>query len=842
MKKIYGGKLIQPLMAAGVFLLLSVMYFLPQLQGKVLQQSDLISYRGMSHEAEAWQDKTGRTMLWTNSMFGGMPTYQMSAPQKNNLVKYVNKLHQAFIERPIGYFFAAMLGIYIVLLCLGAGHWAAMLGAIAFGFTTNQISLYETGHMSKFMTIVYSAYLFGGTILAYQKKYLAGGVLFALGMGLSLFNNHIQMTYYLGLFLILYVLIAFVFAIIQKEIPAFIRGSAVLLIGLILSVGASASKLWTTLEYSHDTMRGKPVLETPVNASESISNKDGLDWEYAMQWSNGVKDVIGMFIPRGAGGSGGEKLSENAASIKDLRAKGVTQELTVPLYYGSLPFTSGPSYIGASVLFLFVFGLFYIRRSIRFWLLGIVILTVLLSMGKHFEILNKLLFDYLPLYSKFRAPSSILSVTALLIPLGAALGLGGFMRGHEKSFQRPLWIALGTVGGLCLLIALLGPSLMSFGGAGDARLGDNGWNIDALIKDRKSALVADAWRSFIWVLLCSAVIWVYHQGKIKQWLLLSGLGLFIIADLWAVARRYISPADFVPARSIEAIFEPRPVDKQILDDPDPYYRVHDITSNPFITSLASYHHRTIGGYSPAKLQRYQDLIDRYILKGNMNVLSMLNTKYFIVNDEKQQPFVQTNPGAFGNAWFIDSIGMVNTNNEELEAIDSANLRFTAFVHKDFENEVKGFDPVKAGTIALTSYAPDELVYRSSAPSDQIAVFSDIYYGPNKGWQAYIDGVKASHFRADYILRAMKVPSGDHEIKFKFEPKSYSIGEMISLIFSLLIVLILFYGLYTWLTKVEPTAPVAIADLGLKHAPGHSQGHVAGHGHGDKKLLRKKKKP
>lgn len=833
MKKIYGGKLIQPLMAAAVFLLLSVMYFLPQLQGKVLQQTDILSVRGMNHEAQVWEQKTGRVMLWTNSMFCGMPTYQLSAPQQNNMVKVINSLHQAFIERPIGYFFAAMLGIYIVLLCLGAGHWAAMLGAVAFGFTTNQISLFETGHMSKFMTIVYSAYLFGGVILAYQKKYIAGGVLFALGMGLSLYNNHIQMTYYLGLFLILYVLIAFGFAIKNKEIPAFIRGSAILLIGLVLAVGASASKLWTTLEFSSDTMRGKPILETPLNNSDPASvNAEGLDWDYAMQWSNGVKDIVAMFIPRGAGGSGSETLSANAAVIKDLKTKGVTRDIPVPLYYGSLPFTSGPAYVGASVLFLFVFGLFYIRRSIRFWLVGIVLLTILLSMGKHFEILNRLLFDYLPLYSKFRAPSSILSVTALLIPLGAALGLGGFMRGHEKSFQRPIWIALGTIGGLCLLIALLGPSLMTFNGAGDARLGDAGWNIDALIKDRKSALVADAWRSFIWVLLCSAVIWVYHQGKIKQWLLLSGLGLFIIADLWAVARRYIAPDDFVPARSVEAIFEPRPVDKQILQDPDLYYRVHDITTNPFTTSLASYHHHTIGGYSPVKFQRFQDLIDRYIMQGNMNVLGMLNTKYFIVNDDKQNPVVQTNPGALGNAWFIETVKMVNTNREELEAIDSVDLRLTAFVHKEFEKDVKGFDPVKFGTITLTSYAPDELVYKYSTPTDQIAVFSEMYYGPDKGWQAYIDGVKAPHFRADYALRAMNVPQGDHEVRFKFEPKSYKIGEILSLIFSVTIILILFFGLYSWLTKVEPTAPVAIADLGHKTS--------GGTGHGDKKLLRKKK--
>ncbi len=827
--------MIQPLMAVGVFLLLSLMYFLPQLQGKVIQQSDILSVRGMNHEAAEWQEKTGRVMLWTNSMFGGMPTYQMSSPQKNNMVKAVDKLHQAFISRPIGYFFAAMLGIYIVLLCLGAGHWAAMLGAVAFGFTTNQISLYETGHMSKFMTIVYSAYLFGGTILAYQKKYTAGGVLFTLGMALSLYNNHIQMTYYLGLFLMLYVLIALGFAISKKELPAFARGSAVLLIGLLLSIGASASKLWTTIEYSSETMRGKPILEKPLtNSDPSSSGVDGLDWSYAMQWSNGIEDVLGMVIPRAAGGSGSEKLSSNAAVIKDLRKKGLTQDIPVPLYYGSLPFTAGPAYVGASVLFLFIFSLFYIRRSIRYWLVGIVILTILMSMGKHFSILNKFLFDYLPLYSKFRAPSSILSVTALLIPLGAALGLGGFMRGHEKSFQRPIWIAFGIVGGLSLIIALFGSALMSFGAPSDTRLAEAGWDVNALLADRKAALSADAWRSFIWVALCSGVIWVYHQRKIKQWLLLSGLGLIIIADLWAVGRRYISSDEFVEPRNVEAIFEPRPVDKQILADPDIHYRVHDITTNPFTTSMASYHHRTIGGYSPAKLQRIQDLIDRYILKGNMNVLGMLNTKYFIVSDGQGGATAQLNDRALGNAWFIETIKMVDTNREELEAIDSVDLRLTAFVHKDFEEQVKGFDPIKIGTITLTSYAPDELTYASSSTSDQLAVFSEIYYGPNKGWQAYIDGVKAPHLRADYALRAMNIPEGEHEIVFRFEPTSYRIGEIISLIFSLLIIAIIGFGLYKWLIKAEPTTPIAIAELSHKK---ESTGGLGG-----KKLLRKKKKP
>lgn len=811
MKKIYGGKLIQPLMAVLFFLILSIMYFLPQLQGKVLQQSDIMSGQAMAHETVTYQEKLHRPILWTNSMFGGMPTYQIAMAQKNNLLKWVDQVHQLFITRPIGYFLAAMLGCYIILLCLGAGHWPAMLGAVAFGLTTNQISLYETGHMSKFMTIVYSAYVIAGCILAYQKKYILGGVVFALGMGLSLLNNHIQMTYYIGLFMILYVILAFVLALRRKELPAFAKASGILLIGALLAIGASSSKLWTTYEFSKDTMRGGAVLESPVEANGISTKSGGLNWDYAMQWSNGLEDIFAMLIPRAAGGSGAEPLSSNSALARDLKSKGIEPNFGMPLYYGALPFTSGPSYLGASVLFLFVFGLFYIRPSLRWWILGITVLTILMSMGRHFALLNRPLFDLVPMYNKFRAPSSILGITALLVPIGAALGLGAFMKGHQKSFQRPIWIALGVVGGLCLLVALFGSSMMSFGGSSDERLATQGWSMDALMADRKSALSADAWRSFIWVLLCSAVIWVYHQGKIKQWLLLSGLGLFIIADLWAVGRRYISPKDFVAEKTAETFFNPRPVDSQILKDPDLFYRVHDVTADPFNSAMASYYHHTIGGYSPAKFQRYQDIIDRYIGHGNRNVMNMLNTKYFIFPDENKQPAIQPNPGAMGNAWFVQNVITVNSNREELEAIDSADLTKNVFIHKDFEKEIAGYTPSGAGQIKLTSYAPDEMIYHSSSQGDGLGVFSEIWYGPNKGWQAYVDGKAVDHFRADYILRAMKIPGGEHEIKFKFDPKSYHVGEMISLLFSLLIVLSLLYGLYRWLITASPTTPVAVLE-------------------------------
>lgn len=810
MKKVYGGKLIQPLMAAAVFLLISVVYFLPQLQGKVIQQSDTISWKAMYQEAKVYKEKNGRDVLWTNSMFGGMPAFQMGVPQKSNVLTAVYSAHQAFISRPIGYFFAAMLACYIVLISLGTGHWPAMLGAVSFGLTTNQLILFEAGHNTKFMTVLFSAYLFGGTVLAYRKQYIAGGLIFTVGMGLSLLANHLQMTYYMGLFLLLYVIAVLIIAIKQGEFSGFIKASAILLAGLFLALGASASKLWTTRELAEETMRGKPILEKPIHPEQSSSsNVKGLDWDYAMQWSNGPKDLLASLIPRAAGGSGAEELSPNSKVLKELRARGVTQNVPVPLYHGDLPFTSGPIYFGACVLFLFVFGLFYVKPAIRWWLLAVLVLSLLLSMGKHFSILNKPVFDLLPLYNKFRTPNSILSITALFVALGAALGLGGFMKGHEKSFQRPVWIALGIVGGLSLLTALLGPALMNFSSPGDARMAQVGFNIDALIADRKSALTADAWRSFIWVVLCAGVVWVYHQGKIKQWLLLSGLGLLIIADLWGVGRRYINTSTFVDKKVAEAPFNPRTVDTQILQDPDLYYRVHDLTVNVFNSSIPAYHHRIIGGYSPAKLQRYQDLIDRYLAAGNMNVLNMLNAKYFITNGDN--PRVQLNPDALGNAWFVDEIGWVKTNNEELESIDTAVLYQTAFVHVEFEDQLRGFTPQKNGTISLTSYEPDRLAYRTSSTSEQLAVFSDIYYGPDLGWQAYIDGQKVPHFRVNYILRGLRVPAGDHEVRFIFEPKSYSVGEKISLVCSTLILLALLYGLYLWLTRETPVIAAAVPE-------------------------------
>jgi hypothetical protein len=350
-------------------------------------------------------------------------------------------------QPPIGYFFAAMLGCYIVLFCLGSGHWAAMLGAIAFGLTTNGMTLYETGHMSKFMTLVTVHTCLEVLFSRIKRNTLQEGCCFAVGMGLSLYNNHIQMTYYLGLFLILYVVAAFIFAIRQKEIPAFIRGSAILGIGVILALGASASKMWTTYEYSKDTMRGKPVLETPLGSdTKTVDTKGGLEWDYAMQWSNGVKDVIAIFIPRGAGGSGSEYLSANSATVKDLKSKGVDPTFGMPLYFGSLPFTSGPAYVGASVLFLFIFGLFYLKRSLKWWLVIAAALTILMSMGKHFAILNHPLFDYLPMYSKFPRTQFNSEYYCFVNSIRCSTGLGSFHAISRQKFSTPPVYSFGYNG------------------------------------------------------------------------------------------------------------------------------------------------------------------------------------------------------------------------------------------------------------------------------------------------------------------------------------------------------------------------------------------------------------
>ncbi len=789
------NRLFPHLAALVVFLLLSVAFFYPQLEGKKVEQGDVVQYLGMSQEVREYEEKTGEKSLWTNAMFGGMPTYQINTIKEGNTLRYLENVGRLGFKPPIGQFFIAMVGFYILMIVLGAEPWLALIAAVAFSFTTNNFILYEAGHDTKLKTITYSPLIAAGMILAYRRQLLSGGLLFALGVGLNVMSNHIQMTYYLILTLVILGIAQLVYDIRRGKLMDFLKATGVLLVAGLIGVGASASNLWVTYQYSQDTMRGEPILEKTSDEAQSSSETEGLAWDYAMNWSNGVIDLFASYIPGAAGGGTQETVGPESALYKDLQRKGarLPKELPAPLYWGDLPFTSGPIYFGAVVFFLFFMGLPLVKGPLKWWLALSVLFTFLLSMGKNLESLNRFVFEVFPLYNKFRTPQSILSVTAFLVPLLGFLALHRIASGKagKQEMMRSLMIGGGVAGAIALFFWLLGPSFFDFRTPGDARYEQAGYSLEALIADRKSLMRSDAFRTLALVALAAGLIWAFIQDRIRKPVLFAGIGLLVLFDLWSVGRRYLSPEAFVPKRDYAANFQPRPVDEQILQDSDPNFRVLDLTVNTYNSTTTSYFHKTIGGYHAAKLQRYQDIIDRHLTQGNQQVLNMLNTKYFIVQGPQGQPQVQSNAGsALGSAWFVDTLLMVDTPNQEIDALDDINTRTTAVVHREFADYVSGLNngPRPGAIIELTSYAPNALTYQYEAPTERLAVFSETWYGPDKGWQAYLDDQPVEHIRVNYILRGMRVPPGSHTIRFEFDPALYRQGVLASSIFSSIILL------------------------------------------------------
>jgi len=796
-------QLVPHLIALLAFIIVSMAYFSPQLEGKVVSQGDIVNFLAMSKEARDFQEKTGDPALWTNAMFGGMPTYQISAPQKSNLLKYVERVLQLGFDRPIGYFISGMFLFYLLLVGLGANPWVSLIFALAFGLSTNHMVLFEAGHTGKVKAIFSLAPVLLGMVWAYRGKWLMGGLTFALGMGLNVYTNHIQMTYYFAMFSMIFVIWKMIEDIKAGQSQNFIRASLILLAGVVLALGASASRIMTTLEYSQDTMRGEPILESSSETPSSSSETDGLEWTYAMQWSNGWKDLGASLIPGFVGGSSAEPLGAKSASLKDLRQKGarVGSSLALPVYWGDLPFTSGPAYFGAVVFFLFILGLFLRKDALTRWSGIVVLFSFLLSLGNNLEWFNRLFFDYFPLYNKFRTPNSILSVTTLFLPLIAGLVLSDIFQGKYQKDQlmRSLKWSSGILVGLAVFFGLAGPYLFTFESAGDQQVVQAGLSLEALISDRQDLLRSDALRTAFFILVTAASVYLFQNKKISLVPALGLIGIVTLIDLWAVDQRYLNKDSFVSQREYDRAYQPRPVDQQILQDTDPNYRVFDQTIKAFNSASTSYFHKTIGGYHPAKLQRYQDLIDRHISRGNMRVFNMLNTRYFIVQGGDGQPVVQRNKFALGNAWFVDTIKMVANANEEIDVLSSINPETTAVVHEAFSAYVSGVDPTPNGDIRLVEYSPNDLKYEVNTNGDQFAVFSEIWYGPDKGWISYLNGTKVDHIRVNYALRGMKVPSGRHTIEFKFEPTTYYVGERISLISSALL-LLCFFGMMFWQWK------------------------------------------
>ncbi|MGN6646663.1 MAG: hypothetical protein ACTHJT_09035 [Cytophaga sp.] len=832
MKNIFSGKFAYHLLALFALLVLTTIYCKPVLDNKKLAQHDLVQATGAAQELETYHKKTGEYPLWTNSMFGGMPSYTVKIDYDNSWTAKAASFVSYILPDPINYIFLLVGCFYIAMAAMGNKPLYSFLGAIAFGFSSFGLISLEAGHASKVLAIAFCAPLAAGIVLVYRREYLKGALLTAIFMMMELYANHIQITYYLAIALVVYAIVEFVRSILSKKIKEFFISSAIVLGISIVVLGSMATRFWVMYEYQKYTIRG-PAELTPIKTAgegkEEVKSESGLDRDYAFSWSYGVSETFNYLIPNFKGGKSGAALDEKSAiyeTIEDSFGKENAAKFAKaeqwPIYWGDQPGTSGPAYMGAIVCFLFVLALFVVRDPMKWWMLGVVIVFTMLAWGQNFPQFNYFVFDHFPMYNKFRAVTMIHAIVAMFMVWLSVWGLSELLDTDKQKLKKYLQFSIGIVGGLALIFWLFGSSFESFEKS-DAIAAEKSkkdfiesWTqasqkpefanamYEALLTDRAAALSADAVRSLLFILLAGGILYLYAATDVlKVEYLILALTLFILVDEWQVSKRYLNDADFKKRKSNKLSVAPTDADNRILQDPDPNFRVYNATVSTFNDATTSYFHKSIGGYSAAKLRRFQDLVDRQISNNNMNVLNMLNTKYFIVqNPSNGEPVAQTNPAALGNAWFVQDVLTAKNADQEMALMDSLNPRQTAVISAEYYAKINSFKPVydSAATIKLTSYNPEKLTYEYNAATPQLAVFSEIYYNSGLGWNAFIDGKPADHIRVDYLLRGMQVPAGKHVIEFRFEPQSYHKGETISLIFSIIFVIGLGGAIYLFYKK------------------------------------------
>lgn len=795
----------------GLFIAMSFVYFSPALQGKKLYQGDVLQAKAMQREIMEYKAKDGTAPLWTNAMFGGMPAYQIWAQYPKNLTTHVINLFKTIFPNPVHIVILYLLSAYLLFSLLRVKPWLAAAGAIAVTFSSYNFTILEAGHINKALAIAFFPPVLAGILLIFRKKYLLGASITALFIALEIRSNHIQMTYYLFLVLLLLGFIELYHAIKSKTTADFFRSVGYIAVAVVLGAAVNAGTLWTTYEYGQESIRGKSNIKT-----EGTAPSDGLDREYAYQWSQGVGETLTFLVPGIYGGESGKKLDKDSKVANALLTKGIPESQVegalqqlqgmglISTYWGPKPFTSGPYYFGALICFLFVAGLFIVQGRIKWWVLGATLLTVFLSFGKNLPFLSDLFFNYFPLYNKFRAVESVLAVTQLLFPFLAILTIKEITEGkHDpEELLKKVKYSLYITGGLLLILIAIPGVFLSFKSPNNEAVlqsltqvtgGDQGFAnllVNSLIDDRISLARADAFRSLIFVLIGAVILWAFIKKKIAAQIAFILIGVITLVDMWSVDKRYLNNDRFVDEATINQSFKKREVDELILRDTSLNYRVLDLTINTFSDASASYFHNTVGGYHAAKLKRFQEVLDKQFNNSiNEDVLDMLNTKYVITSDSKtQSQRIQHRSSACGNAWFVSNILYVKNADEEMAGINSFDPSKEAIVNENFKSLI---DAKKAGTpdpnafIRLTDYHPDHLTYDYSCGKDMIAVFAEIWY--DKGWNAYVDGEKIPYFRANYILRAAQLPGGNHKLEFKFEPVSYQAGENISLAASVLLI-------------------------------------------------------
>ncbi len=791
-----------------VFALITLVYFSPIIQGKRIKQHDVEMHKGMSQEIVDYKAKTGEQSLWTNSMFGGMPAWNISVQQDSNLMNYVHKLLNVGFPHPFGVVFVSMLGFFILLLVLGCKTGVSFVGALAYGLTSYLFIIIGAGHNSKAMAMAYMAPVIAGILLTYKGKYLWGSVLTAISLALEVRAGHLQITYYLLLIVVCLVIAEFVETVKTKKYLEFFKASGILTCVAIIAIMTCTTTLYANYEFGKETMRGKPVLTKDVE-----NQTNGLDRDYVTQWSYGIGETWSLMIPNVKGGAsayiGGKNEALDAA---DPRFRSAIAQQSA--YWGDQPGTSGPVYVGAIVCFLFVLGLFIVKGKYKWALIAATVLSILLSWGKNFMGFTDFFLDYVPGYNKFRAVSMTLVIAEVCMPLLAFLALAEMFKNPDalKNNMRYFWISLGITGGLCLLFYALPQTFFSFLNKGEASQfqqlakGQDGAMYQMFATQLENVRVAifrkDALRSFFFIAVAALVILLNVKGKMKTNMMFAALAVFVVADMLTIDKRYLNDSNFIDKRKFDKPFIMSEIDKQILNDKSLNYRVINLATSTFNDASTSYFHKSVGGYHGAKLRRYQDVINQYLSNTGddsfFKVLNMLNTKYIIYSRDNKLSYYP-NFEAFGNAWIVGDIQWVATPNAEIDAIAATDVKNVAIVNEEFKDLVGDFMATPAeGTIKLVDYKPNQLTYNFDSSKDELVVFSEIW--TKNGWTMKIDGVESPLFRSDYILRSAIIPAGQHEIVMRYEPSIWKVGNTIQFITSLLLLVGLALALYVAFRK------------------------------------------
>ena len=781
------------------FIFISLIYFYPVLQGKQISQSDIAQYTGMAKEQNDFRATDHIEPYWTNSAFGGMPTYQLGANYPND---YIGKIDDAlrFLPRPSDYLFLYFLGFYGLLLVLKIDPLKAFFGALAFGLSTYLIIILGVGHNAKAHAIAYMPIVIAGFILVFQKKYIWGGLLTMFAVALEINANHFQMTYYLLIFLLILASYFIYLDVKNKDYKSLLYSFGVLSIAGIFAIGANATNLLATAEYANFSTRGKSELTLKPDGSK-IDSSIAMDRSYITEYSYGIVESFNLIVPRLFGGSNREALGTDSKMYDFMVGQSVPPSqasdyvASMPTYWGDQPQVAAPAYIGIVVFFLGILALFIDNRKIKYVFLAGAIFTLMLSWGKNFSLLTDFFINYVPVYDKFRAVSSIQVVLELCFPVLAIMGLQSFFKVEKESQWKALWQTSAVTFGIIVAL-FLSKNMFSFAGGSDSYLRESYGPafVDALKSDRITMYSADLLRSAFFIFLVSGSLWLFVKNKFAQNTAIILVGLLMIFDLFFVDKKYVSANDFVSAREVEVPFQETPADTQILKDTT-NYRVFDVNNNS--SARTSYFHKSIGGYSAVNPRRMQQLFDYQIAKNNLEILNMLNVKYIIQTDSVGKEFPVQNQDANGNAWFVQKIQNVNSADEEMKALDKLDSKVVAVKSKDLKD--KNFElsmPFRIdslATIQLTSYKPNHLKYVSNNKYLGFGVFSEMYY--EKGWKASIDGKETEIFRVDYVLRGLKIPAGNHTIEFKFEPQVIKTGSTITLISSIIMLLLLIGGIY-----------------------------------------------